>query len=195
MNKNMCYIGIPKTATNSVMHALNISGLYNHYGVRGYEKQNINSSNNIYIAFFREPINRLQSWFYFHKKINKSIDTYQTKFEEWVEFGCPHHWTLSSLIDRGIQSPIYQYQFLLNDSCNFPKNIFIGDYDKINEQISLVCKLFKIHDVKLPKLNETNLGQFPKIDKDYYKHLKKYLSIDYEIYNKIKQDGFISINE
>jgi hypothetical protein len=106
------YISIPRTASQSLHNSLGRNKHENHIGWRKLKNKNLFT-----FAFIREPIQRLESWFWFHKKKykrNPQIDAsiYKGTFQEWVNRDCTHHWSEKACEDLGIGNPLLQWDFV-----------------------------------------------------------------------------------
>lgn len=195
MTSNYNYISIPKTGTQSVLSVLKDGKTENHIGING---MNVNQDLFTF-AFIREPIERLRSWFYWHKNnynaehipehIKQQVAIYKTTFEDWVTKGLPTHWTLGEMRQRGVESPIFQYQFVLNNNW-LPKHCFIGMFESMNTQINTVMDILGKPHIALPRMGDSQ-KQHNDLSAETRGMLVEYLKKDYKLYNEVLEKGFV----
>ena len=180
MNNNFTYISIPKTGSRTIIKVLDSyrNALTNHKPA--FRIELIGYS----FTFFRDPVERIRSWFYSLSQDNPELfPTYGPDINAWIKKGCPHHWDWSV-------NPLYQWKFIEHQG----KMIIDCAYDFSNMQETLpkLCeeKLgFTVSE--LPRIGQTMIKERGDLKPSSIKKLREMFPKDFELYEQIKQDGYI----
>lgn len=177
---NIVFVSIPRTGTQSLHEALGTGRKNNHYGITAIPEKGFS------FAIFRSPLERLKSWFIWHKEmyVNHKVydmSMYQTDFKSWVRNGCPHHWTNVNML--GITNPLHQHQFVTDESGIIQVD-YIGLYEKFSESLNHVSKRtgFKFNNV--PHIGNSNRAKVSH-DDDTHLRIREMFQKDYILYHKI----------
>ena len=136
------FISIPRNGSQTIHAALGTNKYLNHYSWKKYEDDGIFS-----FAFIREPIERLYSWYHFHKTKyykNPLVNTeiYYGDFNSWANRGFKTHWSGQACDDLGVQTPLSQYGFI--EPRDDQKGLELFSFNKINETLPGLAKRFGI---------------------------------------------------
>lgn len=197
---NFAYISIPKTASKSINQLLIDNGkkpYKNHESI--YKYRDVEFS----FSFVREPIERLKSWFYYHKQLfnNKDYDNkfdlsmYNCSFNEWVKKDFPIHWEFKKgyIKSLGINNPLNQCDFICkNGTLDID---FLGDYNSINNQIKIICEKLKFNINKLKIINNCNSKpNYIKLEQSTLSIIKKKFENDFKLYELLVKNNFLTKN-
>lgn len=170
------YISIPRTGTHSVHNALNYH-LDNHTSIRLIDRKGIS------FAFIRHPFDLLVSWYQFHRQMQKQWPQYHCDFMQWIERGCPHHWSQALLDSSGVSHPCNQWEYVCNKDGVILVD-FIGKFEELQSGVNFVCRTVGINEVKLPHINGSKHQKWeslftPKMVAQAKEQFKK----DFELFN------------
>ncbi len=184
------YISIPKTGTNSI-HAILNNTNYNHITANTIKKKlgNNNYFSKKSFTFFRNPIDLVRSWYYYHKYDNiLSNDVrnfYPNTIDEWIlNMNCETHWQLENHKKNNPDwdinmNPLYQINWITDDN----QNIIVNDIF-LFENIDIECqKLFGIKPKKLNSSKKNNYNLNPITENK----IKELFNKDIKFYNSLKK--------
>tara|TARA_Y100000310_G_scaffold341146_2_gene439340 strand:- start:295 stop:864 length:570 start_codon:yes stop_codon:yes gene_type:complete len=181
------YISIPKTGSRTVHTILN-------YDIKNNNHKPINQlkKKTFSFAFIREPVDRIQSWYYWCKYNYKKkgdplrvLDFLQDDINTWIQKGCKHHW--AGKIMKGLTHPLYQWDYI-----NINNEIAVtalGDFNLLTEQLPVIAK----KHLEMPNI-KTNVWLGKSMRKEILitpKSISKIEELfpkDFELYNRIKGD-------
>lgn len=183
------YISIPKTGTNSI-HEILGNTKYNHITANTIKtkigEKNYNSKESF--CFFRNPLDLVKSWYYYHKfspnvKRKDVKDFYPNTFDEWIfKMNCKTHWEdkihLNYNPEWNInQNPLYQFKWISDDN----KNIIVNKI-LLFENIDL--EIEKIFGFK-PKQKNKSVKDNYTLNKKSEDKIKEIFKEDIEFYNNL----------
>lgn len=199
---NFSYISIPKTASRSILNWLKLEekniAVNNHKSIYNIEETDFSFS------FIREPIDRLKSWFYFHNYLynlysesNRRYEAndlfiYNTTFNNWCLNGFKHHWTEGMLISSGITNPLNQFEFVCKDG--IVDIDFLGNFDKLHNQLIIVSKIIEIPFSGLSKINTSN-KQNIELSTEMESEIKQKFYKDFILYNSFNENEILIKNQ
>lgn len=171
----LAFISIPKNASTSIQKCC--GGLeYNHYHAKHVSELMPDYFNRFSFCIFRNPFDRLVSWYEHSKILNKSFTMYHQPFDMWVRNGCPHHWKDEPFFKYG-KNPLNQYEFITYEGKIYVDKIFRFDD---------LPQVFRILKRPYTHVNNTNHGRWSTYYTNELKELvKEQFSIDIKIYNEL----------
>lgn len=129
-NKNEiigAFISIPKCASTTILDMFKLGeNRDNHYDEKTPQsiifenhqrlkvlENRYNLENKYIFTFVRNPYDRIESWYYYHKSL--ALEPYKSKsLNEWIQQGCQTHWRVqnrTNWVGENI-SPLLQYNFI-----------------------------------------------------------------------------------
>jgi hypothetical protein len=179
------FISIPRCASQTIHAALGTNKKNNHMA---YSK--LRSPNPFSFAVIRDPVERLQSWFWFHKKKYanqpKVVEHYKEfTFERWVAAGMSHHWDYNACKSLGIKNPLSQYDFVRTEDEEIGPNKLV-DFKRFELQINSMKSV-----IGGPfKFRHTGLSHRPKqhIDKETVFIIRETFPMDFELYEIVRSN-------
>lgn len=102
------FVSIPKNASES-LHLIYGGNEYKHYHPMNIHELTGDYFDNPSFCVFRNPFERLVSWYEYHKL--NMIPLYNMPFKDWVNSGCPHHWDNHPFLKYGT-SPLHQHEYI-----------------------------------------------------------------------------------
>jgi hypothetical protein len=171
------YISIPKTASQAIHRALNITNVseMNHVSVNKLPER-------FTFTFVREPLERLVSWWRYHKSVTGLKGVYLPTFEAWVNAGFPVHWDRDFLIRCGVNNPLNQWEFVCKNGlihCDF-----IGLYEDLDNDFKEVSKVIGVN--KKLELVCPSIVPKPIVSEKTKTIIKNKFKIDYELYEHVR---------
>jgi len=149
VSKELIYISIPRTGTNSIHSVIGQTPDENHQSIKKIDRKGFS------FAFVRNPFDLAVSWFEYHKKYQKRHKQYDCSFIQWVDRECPHHWTEGFCKYKGVTHPIRQMDYITNEQGR-PIVNFIGRYERLQDHFNEVMKLTGRESKQLPRLNRSD---------------------------------------
>lgn len=174
------FISIPRCASHSILSLFPSSKRYNHRSVRnlvvfgGYLTPSF--------AVIRNPIERAVSWYKWHRAHERTMIA-ANSFEEWVEQGCPHHWTFKTELDT--VNPLNQADFVqLGGEVAVSRLLLFerlsSDFDAFTSEVGL-------SPGPIPRMAPST-GSNPKIDTRTLSLLESRFAADFELWQAVR-DG------
>ena len=122
-------------------------------------------NNTKFIAICREPLDRLHSWWQYHRNWEGISHFYDKDFNDWVEKGCPHHWLTSPhfVMQYGtrysayLYAPVSQTKFLQVNG-KFPENLSVYRQENLLDDWEEIARYFGKKSVPLQKMNKSKRG-------------------------------------
>ncbi|MCG2589468.1 sulfotransferase family 2 domain-containing protein [Rhodohalobacter sulfatireducens] len=199
------FISIPKNGSNSIRKVLDIgknrdldntnSKFIHENHQRGVVlKERYDLENLFVFCFSRNPYDRTESWYRYHKNLCLKPYT-ELSFRDWIMEGMPHHFHQQNLTNwsREGLTPLLQYNFV--EGCNID---FTGRIENFENDIALLID--KLNEMclkagEMPDFKNTNLNVHlnvsennktnsftPELIENVYSLLKK--DFDYFGYSK-----------
>jgi len=180
---NFNFVSIPRNASQSIHAAFRTQKFMNHKNIGLFPDQSLFS-----FAVIREPVDRLRSWFIWHKhkypvqSKNGNMTVYQLPFIEWAEAGFPTHWD-GECETLGIEHALCQNEYITVNG-KIAVNCLIN-YDQLQTGIINVCKILKMKPPKLRRYGKAFTVPIP--DKVIALAKEKYPD-DFELYGCLKSN-------
>ena len=185
------FISIPRNGSQTIHGILGTNKYLNHYAWNRYENTDLPA-----FAFIREPLERLYSWYHFHKHKyfkNPLVNTeiYFGDFNLWAKRGFPTHWSDSACNDLGIQNPLSQYDFIKPRERQ--KSVELFQFERLYEGLNEIGSRFGIQIRKkhagkshkpvefMESINNRSINKAKELfKKDFELHeaINSYLSVD-----------------
>lgn len=144
--KDFIYVSIPRTGSNTLREVLpNQVANENHKALRLIERDGFS------FCFKRHPFDILVSWFFYHKIYQKQ-EVYNVSFKEWIQQGCPTHWSEEFLKRCGVSHPVMQSDYICNEQGDLIVD-FIGDFNQLQRHFDAVCTKIDLPKIELPVKN------------------------------------------
>ncbi len=160
---------IPKNAGTSIRKIFNppklvgeqhacLQEIYDNVGFDKFYNQK-------FLVIVRDPLERLYSWWNYHKSQNHIQQFYHKDFNDWVKAGCRHHWVTSPYFgwkhglkyDAYLFAPINQQNFyLVGGKC--PQNILFIKQEDLGRKWNEVKKFFG-KDAELKTHNDSKKSE------------------------------------
>ena len=146
------FIAVPKTATTSIITALNEYGEVetvrpkHKTAMEAYQELPEEIWNTYYkFSFVRNPFDWVASWYFYRQRENfKNNKNRHHTYTGDISF--------SDFVRNDKEWPNTQLEFLANDSGNILVD-FIGRYENLDSDFNYICKKINIPCIKLPSLN------------------------------------------
>ena len=163
--KKSIFISIPKNASNSVHKLLNVPTrdrsnpndliiCDNHCRSILLQQRYPDFDKRYKFCIVRNPYERTQSWFLFHKYVLKLKPYIDLSFTNWIEKGCPHHWKVQNGTDyiKNNLTPLLQYTFIYDEDMNLLVDK-VCKFETLDKDISDVFTELNIPSKHLSKIN------------------------------------------
>jgi hypothetical protein len=160
MNIDYFFISKPRCASTHIYEGLTkwndeIDGnkKYYHYTAKKMKSIFKDYDKKISFAVVRHPYDLVLSWYNEHKKDrydDKTKNFYNITFDEWINKGCPTHWTNLNF------NPLNQYLWLYENNKLIVSDIIkLENYDHDINLIFNKIKKFLKNDITLTSLKNT----------------------------------------
>lgn len=193
MNNKYFFISKPRCASTYIYEGLTnwndkIHGNKQYYHITADNMKHIfkNKYNSSFsFAVIRHPYELVLSWYNEHKKDRYEEATkqfYNISLDDWIEKGCPTHWTHTSF------NPLYQYKWICDNDDKLIVSYLIrmenfnNDINSVYEQINkFLPKNITIESIQNTRRNESNnnIVLNEKQKQQIYNLFKK----DFELFN------------
>ena len=194
--KKSIFISIPKNASNSIHKLLNVPTkdhsnktdtiiCDNHCRSILLQQRYPDFNDRFKFCIVRNPYERTQSWFLFHKYNMKLKPYTDLSFTNWIEKGCPHHWKIQNGTDYILNnlSPLHQYTFIYDEDMNLLVDK-ICKFENLNHDIQEVFNQLNIPSKNLPKINcSKELSSEVEYTLDTKNMIYSLLYKDFELFN------------
>ena len=182
------YISIPKTGTNSI-HEILRNTKYNHIPAKTIKniigEKTYNSG--VSFCFFRNPVDLVKSWYYYHKfspnVIRKDVkDFYPETFDEWIfKMNCKTHWENKTHVKYNPkwnihQNPLHQFEWISDGNKIIVNEVLL--FDNIDIEIE------RIFGIKPKQKNKSSKDEYTLSDKAENK-IKEIFKRDVDFYNDL----------
>lgn len=184
------FISIPRNASATIHNGfkanskfLKVPVIRNHLPISKYEDPGYS------IAFIREPVRRLQSWFWFHvQKGVGDMSAYDMDIEEWAEKGFKvHSWTEDDVKSSGISSPLYQWEYIQIDGAAAVDSLLPFEY--LNRGWEIITKKLGLINYGL---TGTHSSMLPKgVSKDFEELAEKQFPNDFILHKLVVDLNYI----
>lgn len=176
------FVSIPRCASQTIHSSFRTQKFMNHKSIKLFPEPNLFS-----FAVIREPVDRLRSWFSWHKhkypkQKDGSMKVYQTTMLEWAEAGFPTHWTENECVIMGLTDPLSQRDYIIDNNNEIAVDYLI-DYVKLNQGLKYVCKQLKM---KVPVFHNMGSSARWRVDNEIIKLAKEKYKDDFELYKSLK---------
>lgn len=178
------FISIPRCASQSIHAALDTKKFNNHFAWHIAPQYHLYT-----FAVLREPIDRLKSWFFFHKNKyegNRDVHKfYAGDFDRWVKNGFPHHWSRGACKSAGISSPLSQFDFIQSGNYKTLGPIKLLRFEHIEKDINSIAVRLQRTKIQLRRSGQSHKPSIEvspkaltKIEDVFFKDIKLYAAVN-----------------
>lgn len=174
---NFNFVSIPRCASQSIHNAFRTEKFMNHKSISLFPDQTLFS-----FAVIRDPVDRVRSWWSWHRAHKKLEEWYPESFEEWCKDGFVTHWTEGDCMLMGITHALRQIDYISIDG-KIAVN-YLLDYSRLEKQIIGIGRKLGFQPRKLLRMG--NAEKFPVAPK-IQNLIKETFPEDFALYRKVRE--------
>jgi len=179
------FISIPRNASATIHNGFKANPgvetvpiIRNHLPISKYEDPGFS------FALIREPVRRLQSWYWFHvQKGVGDMRVYDVDIEEWAEQGFPvHNWGPQEIEGFGMKSPLYQWDYVNIDGGMAVD--WLLEFESLNRGWEEICKLLGLINHGLTGTHSSIIRK--TVSRDFEKLAEEMFPNDFMLHTMVK---------